>query len=76
MENKNQNMQFKTNINCGGCITAVKPYLDKVEGMDYWEVDVNNKDKVLTIHSNGITAQEVISIVQKAGFTIEALNKD
>jgi len=31
MENKQ--FQFKTNINCGGCIASVKPYLDKAEGI-------------------------------------------
>ena len=72
MENKE--FQFKTNINCGGCIASVKPHLDKAEGICHWEVDTANKDKVLTVKSEGITEQEVISTVQKAGFTIEPLN--
>ncbi|SEN12124.1 hypothetical protein SAMN05421856_1223, partial [Chryseobacterium taichungense] len=45
MENKQ--FQFKTNINCGGCIASVKPHLDKAEGICHWEVDTANKDKVL-----------------------------
>ncbi len=72
MENKQ--FQFKTNINCGGCIASVKPHLDKAEGICHWEVDTNNKDKVLTVKSEGITEQEVIFTVQKAGFKIEPLN--
>ena len=71
MENKQ--FQFKTNINCGGCIASVKPHLDKAEGICHWEVDTANKDKVLTVKSEGITEQEVISTVQKAGFKIEVL---
>ena len=59
MENKQ--FQFKTNINCGGCIASVKPHLDKAEGICHWEVDTANKDKVLTVKSEGITEQEVIS---------------
>ena len=47
MENKE--FQFKTNINCGGCIASVKPHLDNAEGICHWEVDTANKDKVLTI---------------------------
>lgn len=73
MKNKDQDLQFKTNINCGGCIAAVKPHLDKAEGIGHWEVDTTNKDKVLTIKSKGITEQEVIDTVQKAGFKIEPL---
>jgi copper chaperone CopZ len=53
MENKQ--FQFKTNINCGGCIASVKPHLDNAEGICHWEVDTANKDKVLTVKSEGIT---------------------
>lgn len=73
MENNNQNLQFKTNINCGGCVASVKPHLDNAEGLCYWEVDTTNKDKVLTVNSKGITEQQVIATVQKAGFKIEPL---
>ena len=31
MENKE--FQFKTNINCGGCVASVKPHLDSAEGV-------------------------------------------
>lgn len=73
MENKN--LQFKTNINCGGCIASVKPHLDNADGVCHWEVDTTNKDKVLTVKSEGITEQEIIDTVKKAGFTIEPLKK-
>ena len=73
MESKQ--FQFKTNINCGGCIASVKPHLDKAEGICHWEVDTTNKDKVLTVKSEGITEQEIIDTVKKAGFTIEPLIK-
>lgn len=74
MENKE--FQFKTNINCGGCIASVKPHLDNADGICHWEVDTNNKDKVLTIKSKGITEEEVIETVQKAGFKIEPLTTE
>lgn len=71
MDNSNQSFQFKTNINCGGCIAAVKPHLDSAEGIAAWNVDTANKDKILTVTSNGITEQEVRALVQKAGYKIE-----
>jgi len=74
MENNNQDLRFKTNINCGGCIASVKPHLDQAEGVCHWEVDTTNKDKILTVKSKGIREQEVIETVQKAGFKIEPLN--
>jgi len=74
MENNNQQLRFKTNINCGGCVASVKPHLDNAEGIAHWEVDTTGKDKVLTVASEGATEQEIITTVQKAGFTIEALH--
>lgn len=71
MENKN--LQFKTNINCGGCVASVKPHLDNADGICHWEVDTTNKDKVLTVKSTGITEEQVVETIQKAGFKIEPL---
>lgn len=71
MENKK--LQFKTNINCGGCVSRVKPGLDSTEGIREWNVDIDNQDKILTVQSEGITADEVIAIVQSKGFKAEAL---
>jgi len=73
MENKKY--QFKTNINCSACEAKVTPFLNDGEGICHWEVDTNNKDKVLTIKSEGITVEQVIERVQKAGFKIELLNQ-
>lgn len=71
---ENNNLKFKTNINCGGCIATVKPFLDNARGICHWAVDTANQDKVLTVSSDGITENEVIAAVQKAGFKIEPLN--
>jgi copper chaperone len=71
MENKN--IQFKTNINCGGCVATVKPHLDNAEGICHWDVDTANKDKILSVHSEGITEEQVLEIVKKAGFKAESL---
>ena len=48
-----QKFQFKTNINCGGCVASVKPYLDNAEGVSKWNVDTQNKDKILTVKAEG-----------------------
>ena len=70
---ENNVLTFKTSINCGSCIKAVTPFLSDVEGIKHWEVDTNNPDKILTVQSSGATAEEVLSAVQKAGFTATAL---
>ena len=74
MENNNHDLQFKTNINCGGCVAAVTPHLDRLDGIAHWNVDTDNKDKILTVSATGASPQQVIEAVQQAGFTIEPIN--
>ncbi len=71
MENKE--FKFKTNLNCGGCVSKVKSDLDSAEGIYAWNVDTDNADKILTVDSKGITENEVIEIITSKGFKAETL---
>ena len=61
---------FRTDIMCNGCIAKVKPILDSATGIDSWKVDLKNPDRLLTVVSDGITRDEVMALIQNAGFTI------
>ena len=76
MEIIQQNFKFKTNINCSGCVAAVKPQLDNAEGILQWDVDTTNKEKILTVRSEGITEQQVIDTIKKAGYKAETVNQE
>ena len=65
--------KFKTNIKCGGCIAAVTPFLDKVNGIEKWEVDTANLDKVLTVTCNLIDTLSIENAVKEAGYNIEKI---
>ncbi len=69
----NRELKFKTNLNCGGCVSKVQADLDNTEGICHWNVDTNFDDKILTVSSKGITADEVIAIVKSKGFKAELL---
>ncbi len=73
MNKNNKTLKFKTNINCGGCLAKVTPFLNNADGICHWDVDTANKDKILSVNSEGITEEEVIQKVQEAGFKIELL---
>ncbi|WP_242929043.1 heavy-metal-associated domain-containing protein [Pontibacter vulgaris] len=66
-------LQFKTNINCGGCVSKVTPALNATEGVCEWNVDTTNSSKVLTVKTDSLTAPEIITVVEKAGFKAEML---
>lgn len=70
MENKE--IQFKTNLNCGGCVSKVQNDLDNLLGKDQWTVNTDNPDKILTIKGE-VTPEKIIEIVKSKGFTIEVL---
>lgn len=63
--------QFKTNINCDGCIASISPHLNKIEGITHWQVDTNNSNKVLTVKTNLVSKEEIIKTVTAAGYKIE-----
>lgn len=65
-------LKFKTNINCGGCISAVTPFLNSENKISHWEVNTNEPDKTLTVEGENITSEEVQQLVQEAGFKAEA----
>lgn len=64
-------LQFKTNINCNNCVRAVTNFLNDVEGVKSWQVDIDNPDKILTVEGEEVTVEEVIEAVEDAGFDIE-----
>ncbi|HEX6914818.1 MAG TPA: heavy-metal-associated domain-containing protein [Chitinophagaceae bacterium] len=65
--------QFKTNINCSGCVANVTPHLSGNEKIRHWEVDTNNPKKILTVEAEGLSEEEIKAIVQKAGFKAESI---
>jgi len=64
--------KFKTNINCGGCIKSVTPYLDELKGIE-WNVDTNDKRKVLEVKTENLSEQEIIDKVHEAGYEAQPL---
>ncbi|WP_417602590.1 heavy-metal-associated domain-containing protein [Owenweeksia hongkongensis] len=62
-------LRLKTNIKCAGCEEKVKPYLDNMDGVKGWSVDLASPDKVLTVQLDGASEDEVIENLKKAGYT-------
>jgi len=67
-------VKYKTNINCGGCINSVTPFLNEVDNIDTWKVDTENPDKILEVNLDDENEAFVIEAVKKAGFEIEPIN--
>jgi copper chaperone len=68
--------EFKTNINCGSCVAKVTPHLNAAAGVKQWEVDVMSPKKILTVTADGMDENQILAIVQKAGFKAERVSLD
>ncbi len=62
-------IQLKTNINCGNCVAKVSPFFNENPAIEFWAVDTQNPDKILTVKGQ-ITQNQVVELVKKAGFIV------
>lgn len=60
--------KFKTNIACGNCLAKVTPILNAEPRIKSWDVDLTSEDRLLTVESEDMSAEEVFKTVIKAGF--------
>jgi len=67
--------QFKTNINCSGCVAKITPVLNPLVGENQWEVNTNHKDKILTVALDNLDEKSLVEQVKSAGFKIESLKE-
>lgn len=69
-----ETVKFKTNIKCSGCVEKVTPFLNESAGVNNWQVDTENPDKVLSIGpKDGISADVIIKAIQQAGYKAERI---
>jgi copper chaperone len=74
MNAKIKNMKtynFKTNINCSGCVANIKPHLDGNQDVREWKVDTTDPAKLLSVQTENLSSEEVKAIITKAGFKAE-----
>jgi copper chaperone len=67
--------KYKTNINCNGCIATVTPFLEKLNNIQHWEVDIKDKEKILTVRGEELDKKAIEKAVAEAGFSIEPKKK-
>ena len=65
--------QFKTNINCSGCVAKVTPLLNENPGVNDWKVDTDNPDKILIVQTANMEKEDIKAIIERAGFKADSL---
>ena len=54
-------------------MSKVKPFLDELIGVIKWEVDTENPQKILSVYTNELSADQIHEAVIKAGYQLEDL---
>jgi len=68
-----ETIKLKTNVRCNGCIAKVTPYLNGLKGVEKWNIDLNDPSRILTAEVFGITSEDIVAALQKAGYLAEKL---
>ena len=66
-------LRFKTNVNCGGCIGTVTPFINRIPGIEHWEVDTKRVDRQLTVTGEDVTAEQIVQALEEAGYSAEPI---
>jgi copper chaperone CopZ len=57
---------------------AIKPYMDALEGVKSWDVDLDSPEKVVEVKTDSATPEEIKEAIEKAigeaGYTAELIN--
>jgi copper chaperone len=56
-----------------GCLKSVTPFLNELENIDTWKVDLENTAKILEVNLDDENDEVVSEAVKKAGFEIEKM---
>lgn len=67
-----EEIKFKTNIKCSGCLAQVGPALNETAGENNWQVDLASADKTLIVNGD-LKEAEIIAALKKAGYTAERI---
>ncbi len=71
-------LKFKTNLKCNGCVNAIKPHLEKVDGIVSWDVDLKKPNKIIEVTTDTASEEEIQKAIEaaisEAGYTVELIS--
>lgn len=59
-------------------MNAITPYMNEIEGIESWDVDLNSPNKIVEVVTKSASAEEIRQAIEKgiseAGYTVELMN--
>ena len=59
-----------TTLTCAGCVQSIKPFFDSSKKIKEWKVDLSKPVKIITATGEELKQQDVIELLQKAGYGV------
>lgn len=66
-----ETLKFKTNVKCDACVAKITPHLEKVEGLENWEVDLKDPERTLTATVSNGGGEQIKKALSEAGYQAE-----
>lgn len=65
---------FKTDINTEDNLNEISSHLNSIKEIHKWTVDLEDREKILRIESNGLTALEIENRVKELNYNCKELD--
>lgn len=65
--------KFKTNLSCNHCVNKITPYINSLNWVKHWEVDLKSSNRLLTIIADEIKTEDVVKALNEAGYNAEVI---
>jgi len=65
---------IKTDLHCGSCVTKIESVLNEDSTIKDYDINMDHPDKLITIKSDGLNIDSVISKFRNAGYKAEKYN--
>ncbi len=66
-------LRFKTTLSCQGCVATITPFLEQLDGIEEWSVDLTSPERILKVRGT-VSPEAVIQKLEEAGYEAELLS--
>lgn len=64
-----ETIKLKTTINCYHCLSKITPFLNEINDIYDWSVDLADPNKVLTVSGENLNPEKIIDALSRAGYS-------
>lgn len=67
---------LKTDLHCDSCVSKIEPVLNADTSISDYSINLDHPDRIITINSEELDVQDIISKISKVGFKADLYNEN